>query len=70
MKVTIEGFIAREADGEVWFHRELPVRFHEDFITYWQSRGYRCKLDDAFARTLGIQWCDSPRKVELTINEI
>lgn len=69
MRVTIEGYIARDNDGDVWFHEKEPKRYHEDFITYWQSGGFKCKLPEKFSRLLLISWSDNPRKVEFTIGE-
>ena len=70
MKTTIEGYIAKDKDGSVFFHERKPKRFNEDFINYWANGGQRFRLPEEIESNVTMVWKDEPRKVKLTIEEI
>ena len=70
MTTTIEGYIAKDKDGSVFFHERMPKRFNEDFINYWANGGPRFRLPEPMESAVVMSWKDEPRKVKLTIEEI
>lgn len=70
MKTTIEGYIAKDKDGSVFFHERMPKRFNEDFINYWANGGVRFRLPEEIESSIQMCWKDEPRMVKLTIEEI
>ena len=62
------GYIARDANGSLWFHKELP-EYNEDFKV-WMSDEFMELKNDEFSEFKTLCYKDNPIKVELTIKRL
>lgn len=63
---NIKGYIARDADGALFFHSKKPTRFNCEGIKYWIG-GYRFLLPKYKESFPELTWEDDPVEIEMTI---
>lgn len=63
-KVTISGWVARNKNGELWWHKENPWRGAEGWIP--RNTNIISISNDSFP---SVTWESEPKKVKITIEE-
>ena len=62
------GYVAKDRDGEVYFHKTLP--FYDDELDSWFSSPDSLNIRNEFPEFNDMSFRDKPIKVELNIKRI
>jgi len=62
------GYVARDADGSLWFHRDIPE--NNDRLKVWMSEDYMELKDEEFPEFKNLCYRDEPIKVEIKLERI
>jgi hypothetical protein len=66
--MTIKGYVARDKNGDIWFHYYKPKRENDIEKTWWGSSDKQFKIYDFdFPEYKDLKWEDEPVEVELTL---
>ena len=69
MEYVIEGYIARDKDGALFWHSNKPSRFHEDGLEYWANGGYRFLTPLQWGMYSELKWEDEPIPVAVKFEQ-
>lgn len=62
------GYVARDANGSLWFHRDIPE--NNNIFKAWMSDEFMELKDEEFSEFKTLCYRDEPIKVELTIKKV
>lgn len=66
---SINGYVARDKDGSLWFHYKEPHKENDIEETWWGSNDKTFEIFDSdFPQFKDLRWPQEPVKVQLTIH--
>lgn len=67
----IDGYVARDKNGDLYFHYIKPHRENEFELTWWGSTDANFWIsDDDFPEFKDLKWEDEPLKVRIAIKKV